>query len=300
MNQKVCIFTLLALLISGAKAAAQSGLSISIPTGLKVMVVQEDFPLLKLLLPGQSISERGIEIEFPEHVTGVNEKTNKVEHLYLVTNGNANKRKLPGWRVDANALIYETEFDNKVRMVATAYLESNGLRYTYKFINLSSISYQNFQAVTCVKLYSLFSDTLLQRTYVHHSDGFDLMASETPERLTMPLQKWLPCRYLVSYTWPLASKHIGKDEDAITRYYKSRKADKPFIATLSHDKTWIAATYTKEAGNLWTNPERTCQHADASITLNAGQIKSIDLKTFIIKGSLEQLLKIVNDEMKER
>ena len=299
MNKRACIFTLSVLLI-GIKTQAQSGLVISIPNGLKVIVVQKDFPLLKLLLPGQSISDRGIEIEFPEHVTGLNEKNNQVEHLYLVTNRNANKRTLPIWRVDGNILIYETEFDSKIKMVATAHLESNGLRYTYKFINHSNISYLNFQAVTCVKLYSLFSDTLLQRTYVHHSDGFDLLASETPERLKMPLQKWLPCRYLVSYNWPVASKRIEKDGDAVTRYYKSRKADKPFIATLSHDKTWIASTYTKETGNLWTNPERSCQHSDPSTTLNAGQVKSIELKTFIIKDNLEQLLKIVNGEMRER
>ena len=147
-------------------------------------------------------------------------------------------------------------------------------------------------------MYSLFSDTLLQRTYVHHSNGFDLLASETPERLTMSLQKWLPCRYLVSYTWPIPSKRIEKDEDSITRYYKSRKTDKPFIATLSHDKAWIAATYTKETGNLWTNPERTCHHADPAVTINAGQTKSFELKTFIVKGNLEQLLKIVEEEMK--
>ena len=300
MSQRICIFTLLMLLISGCKTTAQPGLTISLPTGLKVMVVEKDSPLIKLLLPGQPASERGIEIEFPEHVTALNEKNNKVEHLYLVTNGNANKRTLPIWRVDGNDLIYETELDSKVSMVATASLEPDGLRYTYKFINHSDISYSSLQAVTCVKLYSLFSDTLLQRTYVHHSDGFDLMASETPERLTMPLQKWLPCRYLVSYSWPVPSKRMEKDEDYVTRYYKSRKADKPFIATLSHDKTWIAATYTKETGNLWTNPERSCQHADPSITLNAGETKQLELKTFIIKGNLEQLLKIVDREMEER
>lgn len=263
------------------------------------MVVRKDFPLLKILLPGQPVSDRGIEIEFPEHVTGLNEKTNTVEHLYLVTNGNANKRSLPAWRVDGNSLIYETRLDSLITMVATAHLEPDGLRYTYKFINHSNISYLNFQAVTCVKLYSRFSDTLLQRTYVHHSDGFDLMASETPERLTMSLQKWLPCRYLVSYSWPIQSKRIEKDENSITRYNKSRKADKPFIATLSHDKKWVAGTYTKETGNLWTNPERSCQHADPSISLGVGQTKSLELKTFIIKGNLEQLLDLVNGEIRE-
>ena len=178
-------------------------------------------------------------------------------------------------------------------MIATARLESDGVRYTYKFINNSTVSYSNFQAVTCVKLYSVFSDTLLERTYTHHSNGFDLLASETPQRLTMPVNNWLPCRYLVSYSWPVNTKRIEKDEDDITRYHKSRKADQPFIATQSHDKKWIAATYTKETGNLWTNPERSCQHADPSITLNAGQTNSLELKTYIIKGTLEQLLKIV-------
>ena len=279
---------------------SQPGLAISLPTGLKVMVIQKDFPLLKLLLPGQANSERGIEIEFPEHVTGLNETNKKIEHLYLVTNGNDNNRTLPVWRVEGNSLVYETELEGRVKMIATAHLEANGLRYTYKFINHSNISYQDLQAITCVKLYSLFSDTLLQRTYVHHSNGFDLMASETPERLTMSLQKWLPCRYLVSYTWPVPSKRIEKDEDSITRYYKSRKTDKPFIATLSQDKAWIAATYTKETGNLWTNPERSCQHADPAATINAGQTKIIELKTFIVKGGLEQLLKIVDEEMKSK
>jgi len=271
---------------------AQSGLIISQPSGLKVLVVRTDLPLLKILLPGQPNTERGIEIEFPEHVTGLNEKTNKVEHLYLVTNRN-NKRTMPSWRIEGNSLIYETEFDKSIKMIATARLESDGLRYTYKFINSSTVSYSKFQAVTCVKLYSTFSDTLLERTYVHHSNGFDLLASETPQRLTMPLNKWLPCRYLVSYSWPVPSKQIEKDEDSIIRYYKSRKVDQPFIATLSHDKNWIAATYTKETGNLWTNPERSCQHADPSITLKAGDTNTLELKTYILKGNLEQLLKLV-------
>jgi hypothetical protein len=296
MKQEFYIFILSLFLNSTDRTELQPGLSISQPAGLKVVVVNKDFPLIKVLLPGQSISERGIEIEFPEHVTGQNVKTNRVEHLYLATNRNLDRRILPSWRVDGNSLIYETTFDNSVKMTARAQLETDGLRYTYTFTNRSDVSYQNFQAVTCVKLYSLFSDTLLQRTYVHHADGFDLLASETPERLSMPLQQWLPCRYLVSYRWPVNSKRIEKDEDSITRYYKSRKADKPFIATLSHDKTWIAATYTKETGNLWTNPERSCQHADPSITLDAGQTKRIELKTFIIKGNLEQLLKMVNSE----
>jgi hypothetical protein len=265
-------------------------------TGLKVIVTNKNFPLLKILLPGQPEDERGIEVEFPEHVTGLNKSTNTNEHLYLVSNGDRNKRTLPAWKMDENSLTYETDLNNRVKLTAKVEFESNSISYTYSFTNHSNVVYENFQPVTCVQLYSTFSDTLLTRTYVHHSDGFDLLASETPDRLTMSLQQWLPCRYLVSYSWPVPSKRIGKDEDSITRYYKSRKADKPFIATLSHDKKWVAATYTSETGNLWTNPERTCQHADPSISLKPGESKTVRLKTFITRDSLAGLLQIINRE----
>ena len=255
---------------------------------------------MKILLPGQSASERGIEVEFPEHVTGLNEKTNTIEHLYLVTMGTRNKRTLPLWKVEGNTVKYETTLNNKIKMIATVTLEDDGVRYTYKFINNSTINYTNLQAVTCVKLYSVFSDTLLQRTYVHHTNGFDLLASETPARLSMPLSKWLSCRYLVSYSWPVPTKLVQKDEDAITRYNKSRKADKPFIATVSHDKKWIAATYTSQTGNLWTNPERSCQHADPSVSLKAGDTKSLELKTFIFQGGLDQLLSHIDREVSKK
>jgi len=67
-----------------------------------------------------------------------------------------------------------------------------------------------------------------------------------------------------------------------------------------YSAAWIAATYTKETGNLWTNPERTCHHADPAVTIYAGQTKSIALKTFIVKGDLEQILKMVDEEMKSK
>ena len=295
------IWTLCFFIAYSIEINAQNELAIiDANSGLRLAVLNKNFPLLKILLPNQSNSERGIEVEFPEHVTGLNEQTKTVEHLYLVTRGNLNNRTLPVWKMENNTLIYETELNGNIKMIARAQLESNGVRYSYKFTNHSNISYQNFQAVTCVKLYSAFSDTLLKRTYVHHTNGFDLLASETPERLTMPLRKWLPCRYLVSYNWPIASKRIEKDEDSITRYYKSRRADQPFIATLSHDKNWVAATYTSETGNLWTNPERSCQHADPSISLNTNETKTLRLTTFLYKGTLDSLLKYVAREKQRK
>ena len=301
MHLKIKRYIFLSYLFTCIQLHAQKELTLTEPrTGLRISVINKDYPLLKILLPGQSGSERGIEVEFPEHVTGVNGKTNTSEHLYLVTMGTRNKRTLPLWKVEGNTLKYETDLNNKIKMIATASLEDDGVRYTYKFINNSTIGYTNFQAVTCVMLYSVFSDTLLQRTYVHHTNGFDLLASETPGRLNMPLNKWLPCRYMVSYNWPVPAKLVQKDEDFITRYNKSRKADKPFIATISHDKKWIAATYTSQTGNLWTNPERSCHHADPSIFLKAGDTKSLELKTFIFQGALNELLSHIDKEVSKK
>jgi len=226
-------------------------------------------------------------------VTVVNEKTMLAEHLYLESRGTLNKMTLPSWKIEGRSFTYETVLNDSVKMRAKAQLDAYGVRYSYTFINNSSVSYQKIQAVTCIKLYSAFSDTLLERTYVHHSDGFDLLASETPERLTMPLNKWLPCRYLVSCDWPVATKRIEKDEDSITRYNKSRKADIPIILTLSHDKKWVAATYTNKTGNLWTNPERSCHHVDPSTALNSNETKTLTLKTYLYAGSLEQVLNFI-------
>ncbi len=280
-------------------ACAQNELSvIDSKSGLRLSVVNKTYPLLKLLLPNQSNSERGIEIEFPEHVTGLNSKSGLFEHLYLESRGNSNKRTLPEWKVEDNTIIYSTTLNGNVSMVANAKLDSNGIKYTYLLTNNSNTSYGHLQAVTCVKLYAAFSDTLLERTYVHVNGGFDLMASETPERLTMPLQKWLPCRYLVSYTWPIPEKRVEKDEDSITRYNKSQKVDMPFIATLSHDKKWVAATFTPATGNLWTNPERSCQHADPEISLNLKETKTLKLTTFVYKGPLNMLFHYIEEDKK--
>lgn len=258
-------------------------------SGLRLIVIDKKFPLLKILIPGQARDERGIEVEFPEHVTGVNTQTGSAERFYLITAGNRYKRSLPVWKVTDTSLIYECEFNNNIKLTAEARLSHDGVSYTYHITNNSTVAYENMQAPTCVKLYSAFSDTLLERTYVHHADGFDLLASETPERLTMGIGEWLPCRYLVPYTWPINRSRVEKDEDGITRYHKSRKVDRPIIATVSHDQRWVAATYTKETGNLWTNPERTCHHVDPVMKVSPGEKGRLWLKTVIIKGSLDAL-----------
>ncbi len=152
-------------------------------------------------------------------------------------------------------------------------------------------------AVTDPRLYqSIFRDMRLERTYVHHKEGFDLLASETPSRLTMIEKEWLPCRYLVPFTWPVASRRVERREDGFTYYQKSRQVDQPFMATVSRDGKWIAATCSYTCGNVWTNPELTCQHADPETALKGGGKASLEVKTFVLQGTLEEVLEKVERE----
>lgn len=275
-------------------------------TGMRMLVrPNSTAPLLTILLTAQPVTERGIEVEFPEHVTGRQQATQEVEHLYLPhaarTDPSLQPEPVPTWRQEAQVLSYTMRLRHNVHVVARAELERDGIRFRYTFTNHMGPDYAYFQAVTCVKLYDAFADPYLERTYVHHPDGFDLLASELPQRLAMPLADWFPCRYLVPFRWPVvALDRRVEQEDGITRYHKSRRVDEPFIATLSQDGLWLAATYTPETGNVWTNPERTCHHADPAVALARGASKRVELKTFLFHGTLDHLLERVAMERQQQ
>ncbi|MCU1221609.1 MAG: hypothetical protein JWN42_2806 [Candidatus Angelobacter sp.] len=103
-------------------------------------------------------------------------------------------------------------------------------------------------AVTDPRMTGIFHDVRLERTYVHHKEGFDLLAAESPERLTMPLQRWLPLRYLASFTWPVPAKRIEQRGDGLTYYTKSRPVDLPMIATVSLDREWVVVQLYPDNG----------------------------------------------------
>jgi hypothetical protein len=50
------------------------------------------------------------------------------------------------------------------------------------------------------------------------------------------------------------------------------------------------ATFSYDPGNVWTNPELTCQHADPQISLHPGQTRGYELKTLVMRGTLEDVL----------
>lgn len=258
---------------------------------MRLLVAEENTqPAVRIVLPSHPDGDRAIEVLFPEHVTA--RKTGAAEgvHFYIFRPGRHGQR--PAWRRSGQSLEYEKEFEG-VHMLARATLEEDGVRFHYEFANRSDTVYEMIYAVTDPRLTSIFHDPRLERTYVHHKDGFDLLASETPDRLTMPLNRWLPNRYMASFTWPVPAKLVEHGDDGITYYNKARPVDQPLIATLSTEGEWVVASFTRQTGNVWSNPELTCQHVDPQTSLAAGQQATLEVKILVLKTSLDRVLQTV-------
>jgi hypothetical protein len=74
--------------------------------------------------------------------------------------------------------------------------------------------------------------------------------------------------------------------DGITYYHTSRAVDQPFIATVSSNGAWVVASVARTAGNVWSNPELTCQHVDPQIELAPGETAAVEVKVLMLRGSL--------------
>lgn len=291
MNPRSCLAASL-LLLSAATAAAQLPAPIRNAAGLRLLVADEDTqPVLRIVLPGQPLTDRSIEVIFPEHVTARAQQTNVEQHFYLFHPGHQGQP--PAWRRVGYSLEYETDFPPGVHFLARATLQPDGVLFHYEFRNHSPVAYSMIYAVTDPRLTGIFHDPRLERTYVHLATGFDLLASDTPARLTMPLAQWLPARYMASYTWPVPQQLVEHRSDGITYYTKSRPVDEPMIATLSTDRQWVVASFTRTVGNVWSNPDLTCQHVDPQTALAPGQRAVLEVKILVLSGSLSQALRKV-------
>jgi hypothetical protein len=257
---------------------------VSSTTGLRLIVDADNSqPKLRVVLPDAAESDRSIEVIFPEHVSGRRRGRPDVEQLYMYRPGLAAR---PAWRQRGQSLEYEMELAGSVHLLARATLDDDGVRFRYEFRNRSASAFDMIYAVTDPRLTSRFHDVRLERTYVHHADGFDLLASDTPSRLSLPLAEWLPARYLASFTWPVPTQRVERRGDGITYYNKSRAVDEPFIATLSTDRAWVVASVAREVGNVWSNPELTCQHVDPQRSLAPNGQAVSEIKVLIVRGSL--------------
>ena len=285
----------LLLAVSGCRKAfdqmtpTPSG-SIGNSVGMLLRVAEENTqPTLRIVLPGHPTSDRAIEVIFPEHVTVRARGSTDAKQLYLWQPGQYGERPL--WRRSERTLEYERNLPGAVHMLARATLEGDGVRFHFRLRNQSDKTYDLIYAPIDPRLTSVFHDVRLERTYVHNANGFDLLASETPSRLRMPLNEWLPVRYLASFTWPIPSRHVER-RDGITYYNKARAVDAPFIATLSQDGRWVVASFTHNTGNVWSNPELTCQHVDPQAALSPGEEAILETKLLVVRGSLDDVFKM--------
>lgn len=255
---------------------------------------ENNLPAVRIVLPGRPLEDRAIEILFPEHVTVRKQGRKDAEHLYVFRPGK--QGDIPEWKREVNSLGYEKQFPQGIHMLARATLEDDGVRFDYHFSNESDISYEFVYAVTDPRLTSIFHDVRLERTYVHHKDGFDLLASEIPQRLSMPLHQWLPLRFLATFTWPVPAQRIEHRDDGITYYQKSRAVDEPMLATVSSDRKWIVVSFTRTVGNVWSNPDLTCQHVDPQLALGAHQSGTASIKILFLQGTLDDALQKVRTQ----
>ena len=265
-------------------------LVISNPSGLTMCVAEEDSdPTLWLSVPGEAAGQNAVLVLTPEHVTVRRHGANEAEHLYLWRPGDHGAR--PHWLHTGKALQYEVDLPSGIHFVARASLQQDGLVLHYEFVNNSDVDFDSIQAITDPRMVSpLFHDVRLERTYVHEQGRFALLASDMPQRVNMPMNQWLPNRYRISYSWPVQQARVQKQPDGITFFNAQTRADEPFLATVSADAKWIMATFSRNPGNLWTNPDLTCQHADPDIPLSRHSKGVVEEKVLLFRGTLEDVL----------
>lgn len=281
------------LLLSGALCA--QSLEVRNAAGMEMSVDTLDTnPAVTVTVPDGPKENRSFKILVPEHVTVRAHGESEAQHLYIFRPGTQDKG--PVWTSDGKSLEYAKDF-GPIHFAARVTLTDDGILFHYEFGNHSTAAYDMVTAVTDPRFRAVFYDPRLERTYVHTAGGFELLALDTPERLTEPLTEWFPVRYMASTTNPIPADRVQRRSDGITYRYRSGRADVPMIATLSQDGSWAAATFSRRAGNVWSNPELTCQHADEEAPLpHDGKVETEE-KILIFKGSLEDVLRKTEQQL---
>src|SRR5713226_4668030 len=250
-------------------------------------------PAVALFRPGEE--HPSAIIEMPEHAWRKEKPIDEPSWFYKMRGSDPTFRGEVTWFKSGSTLSYSMKTPSGLTLNSKASLEADGVAITHEVIDAAS-NLAVVEAPTCVKLYRPFTDVFLERTYVHHPEGLQLIASETPDRLVKNAEEWLPCRYIV-----LCGKNARRPEklierlDGVTRYFKSRAADVPFIATESQPGGWVAATHGIDCPSLFTNPARTCHHADPeaqSITDGKARLR---LKVYMLKGTLKDAWELIEN-----
>jgi hypothetical protein len=245
-------------------------------------------PALALFIPGQDAP--AAIIEMPEHAWRKESRSGEQLWFYKMYTADDAFRGKVRWSKTNDTLSYSMETPSGFVLNARARLETDGVSINYDVLSPTRGPLATIMAPTCVKLYRPFTDVFLERTFVHHPKGLDLIASETPERLSMNAEEWLPIRYIVSVGEGTAGGQGRRERlEGVTRYFKSKAADVAFIATESQPKGWVAATHGLGCPSLFTNPARTCHHADPRVENVADGKAQLRLKVYMVRASLEEL-----------
>ena len=301
-NRRSAAYAVLAIvsLVLGSLALSSSVAAqwptIRNPAGLQMTVdAQDTNPALSVTVPDGPVGQRSFQILFPEHVTVRVHGEKEARHLYIFRSGR--QGLAPKWKKTGNTLEYEQNL-GAIHFLARATLVDDGILFRYEFVNHSATDYDMITAITDPRFHAVFYDPRLERTYVHRQTGFELLGSDTPERLSMPLKDWFPVRYLASYTAPVPTDLVHRPGAGITYRYKSQSVDLPLIATVSTDGTWIAASFSRDPGNVWSNPELTCQHVDPEAPLPHYGRAEYEVKILIFKGGLQDVLRKLQEQRK--
>lgn len=242
-------------------------------------------PTIALFLP--HLKDPSAVIEMPEHAWRKKTLTAEQSWFYKMYTSDPNLKGDVNWGKDGDTISFAMKTPSGIGLNTKASLDTDGVAITHEVAGGTETTWAAVEATTCVKLYRPFIDVFLERTYVHHPEGLELIASETPDRLAKNAEDWLPCRYIVSCDKkaPPPAKRIERLE-GVTRYFKSRAADMAFIATESQPTGWIAATHSVDCSSIFTNPARTCHHADPRAESIRDGRALLRLKVYMFKGTL--------------
>lgn len=253
------------------------------PSGLRMeRVGDSQRPAVALFLPETKFPSAIIEM--PEHAWRKQTEGGEPSWFYKMYTSDPAMRGEVKWVRDGNTLSYSMKTPSGFTLNSKASLEADGVAITHEVASNSASPMAAVQATTCVKLYRPFSDVFLERTYIHHPEGLELIASETPDRFAKNAEEWLPCRYIarVGKNAPPAEYRVER-LDGVTRYFKSRAADAAFVATQSQPGGWTAGTHAMNCDSVFTNPARTCHHADPlALSVTDGRA-TLRLKVYLLK-----------------
>jgi len=277
---------------------ARNKLQITANSGLRIEQHGDtQLPAIAVFLP--SLAAPSAVIEMPEHAWRRVRADNSQSWFYKMYGANASERGKVSWTSTTDTLAFRMETPSGYKLNGNATLSDDKIAVNYEILSESERQIAAVQAVTCVRLYRPFTDVFLERTFVHEESGLQLIARDTPDRLTKNAEEWLPCRYIARVGSGTTAYRVESLE-GVTRYFRSRPADTPLIATESDPPGWTACTFSQRGESVFTNPARTCHHADPiSLAVSDGRATH-GVNVVMLRGTPADAWKRVAGELKRK